>query len=173
MIEIVGPAAVNIPGLAITDNHDLYACIHNLTSCEDKRLLDNILQIREAIYEDKVITEVRFCPSKENLADCLTKISRKTSQDLMTTLRTGSYAIPGGSTIRDSTQLSIKTWQQLVTAEKESENEVQVLSNPDVIQETPSSASPRSSSIYLQQRSRSKMTSNLQPGPIHQDPTFD
>ena len=119
MTEIVGPAAENVPGLAITDNHDLYTCIHNLTSCEDKRLLDNILQIREAIYEDKVITEVRFCTSKENLADCLTKISRKTSQDLMTTLRTGSYTIPGGSTIRDSTQLSIKTWQQLVTAEKE------------------------------------------------------
>ena len=173
MTEIVGPAAENVPGLAITDNHDLYTCIHNLTSCEDKRLLDNILQIREAIHEDKVITEVRFCPSKENLADCLTKISRKTSQDLMTTLRTGSYTIPGGSTIRDSTQLSIKTWQQLVTAEKESENEVQMLSNPDVIQETQSSALPRSSSIYLQQRSRSKMTSNLQPGPIHQDPTFD
>ena len=37
----------------------------------------------------------------------------------MNVLRTGSYNIPGGTVVRDSTKISVKTWQQLVTAEKE------------------------------------------------------
>ena len=34
-------------------------------------------------------------------------------------VRTGSYNIPGGMKIRDSTKLNIKTWQQLMNAEKD------------------------------------------------------
>ena len=101
----------------MTDNQDLFSCIHNLKSCDDKRLLSDIINIRQAIYNDKTITEVRYVPSDVMIADCLTKAT-KNDRDLMTILRTGHYQIPGGTKLRDSTQLSIKTWQELITAEE-------------------------------------------------------
>ena len=119
MIEIVGPSAKEIPGLAITDNQDLFSCIHNIKSCENKRLLEDIIQIREAIHEDNVISEVRYASTFQNLSDCLTKVSKVSNQELMKVLRTGSYNVPGGTAVRDSTKISVKTWQQLVTAEIE------------------------------------------------------
>ena len=125
MTEIVGPSAEKIPGLAITDNQDLFSCIHNIKSCENKRLLEDIIQIREAIHDDNVISEVRYASTFQNLSDCLTKVSKVSSQELMKALRTGSYNVPGGTAVRDSTKISVKTWQQLVTAEKEALENVQ------------------------------------------------
>ena len=52
------------------------------------------------------------------IADCLTKTG-KLGEDLLTVVRTGVYNIPGGVTIRDSTKLNIKTWQQLMQAEED------------------------------------------------------
>ena len=114
--DLCGDAVKSLQGLAIIDNQDLFSCIHNLKSCDDKRLLSDIINIRQSIYEDKTIAEVRFVPGNEMIADCLTKSTRN-SADLMTILRTGAYQIPGGTALRDSTQLSIKTWQELVSAE--------------------------------------------------------
>ena len=114
--EICGDAVKSLKGLAIIDNQDLFSCIHNLKSCDDKRLLSDIISIRQSIHEDETIAEVRFVPGKEMIADCLTKSSRN-SADLMMILRTGLYQIPGGTALRDSTLLSIKTWQELVTEE--------------------------------------------------------
>ena len=55
------------------------------------------------------------------IADCLTKTGRL-GEDLLNVVRTGSYNIPGGVKIRDSTRLNIKTWEQLMNAEKEGKN---------------------------------------------------
>ena len=120
--EICGDAVKSLKGLAIIDNQDLFSCIHNLKSCDDKRLLSDIISIRQSIHEDKTIAEVRFVPGNEMIADCLTKSTRY-SADLMTILRTGFYQIPGGTALRDSTQLSIKTWQELVTEEGKAKKE--------------------------------------------------
>ena len=133
MLEIIGPSVKDVPGPAITDNQDLFSCIHNIKSCDNKRLLEDIIQIRQAIHDDKVISEVRYSPGRQNLADGLTKLSRVSSQDLMTVLRTGSYDVPGGTCVRDSTQLSVKTWQQLVTAEEAAKT----LSPPQLQPSTP------------------------------------
>ena len=118
--EMCGSQIQKMKGLALTDNQDLFACIHNLKSCDDKRLLSDVINIRQAIHEDKTIMEVRYVPREEMIADCLTK-STKNCEDLITILRTGQYQIPGGAQLRDSTQLSIKTWQELISAEKEEE----------------------------------------------------
>ena len=58
--QMFGPKADEIPGLALTDNQDLYSCVHNLKSCEDKRLLADIIDIKQAIVDDKTITELRY-----------------------------------------------------------------------------------------------------------------
>ena len=120
--EIVGDVFKKMPGLILTDNQDLFSCVHNLKSCEDKRLLADIISIRQAIYEDKTISEVRYVESNLMIADCLTKVT-KTGKDLIEVVRSGHYSIPGGSTVRDSTLTAVKTWNQLVKAEMESGQE--------------------------------------------------
>ena len=114
--QMFGPKADNIPGLALTDNQDLFSCVHNLKACEDKRLLADIISIKQAIAEDKTITELRYVPKEEMIADCLTKTG-KLGDDLLKIVRTGVYQIPGGIHIRDSTRMNIKTWEQLMNAE--------------------------------------------------------
>ena len=113
-----GDRAANIPGLALTDNQDLYSCVHNLKACEDKRLLADIISIKQVIADDKTITELRYISKDVMISDCLTK-TRKLGEDLLNIVRTGVYHIPGGVKIRDSTKLNIKTWQQLMKAECE------------------------------------------------------
>ena len=115
--QIFGEEAERIPGLALTDNQDLYSCVHNIKPCEDKRLMADILNIKQAIADDNTITELRYVPKEEMLADCLTKTG-KLGEELLEVVRTGVYRIPGGVEIRDSTKLNIKTWQQLMTAEE-------------------------------------------------------
>ena len=114
--QMFGEKADNIPGLALTDNQDLFSCVHNLKPCEDKRLLADIISIKQAIADDKTITELRYVPKEKKIADCLTK-SGKLGDDLWQIVKTGVYHIPGGVKIRDSTKLNIKTWQQLMKAE--------------------------------------------------------
>ena len=78
----------------------------------------DIISIKQAIAEDRTITELRYVPKEQMIADCLTKTGRL-GEDLLRIVRTGSYNIPGGMKIRDSTKLNIKTWQQLMNAEKD------------------------------------------------------
>ena len=47
--QMFGSKAEEIPGLAITDNQDLFSCVHNLKPCEDKRLLADIISIKQAM----------------------------------------------------------------------------------------------------------------------------
>ena len=115
--ELLGTEAENIKGLVLTDCQDLFSCVHNIKACDDKKLLADIIGIRQAIHDDKVIHEVRYVPGKLMIADCLTK-KTKSGEGLMTILRTGVYAIPGGAVIRDSTMLAVKTWAQLMKAEE-------------------------------------------------------
>ena len=116
--QMFGSKADDIPGLALTDNQDLYSCVHNLKPCEDKRLLADIINIKQAIVDDKTIQELRYIPKDLMIADCLTKTGRL-GEDLLKVVKTGVYHIPGGVTIRDSTKLNIRTWQQLMNAESE------------------------------------------------------
>ena len=116
--QMFGSKANDIPGLALTDNQDLYSCVHNLKPCEDKRLLADIINIKQAIVDDKTIQELRYIPKDLMIADCLTKTGRL-GEDLLRVVKTGVYQIPGGVTIRDSTKLNIRTWQQLMNAENE------------------------------------------------------
>ena len=119
---LIGNQAKQIPCLALTDSKNLWSCIHNISSCSDPRLQGDIISIRQAIHEDKTIQEVRYIHSSQMLADCLTKQTNITGQMLLNTARSGVYSVPGGTTLRDSTLTSVKTWDQLMSAEKSSQN---------------------------------------------------
>ena len=116
---LCGTQASQIPCLALTDSKNLWSCIHNISSCSDNRLQADVINIRQAIHDDQTIQEVRYIHSSQMLADCLTKQTNLTGQMLLNTVRTGTYTVPGGTTLRDSTLTSVKTWDQLMSAEKQ------------------------------------------------------
>ena len=120
---ICGDKAVSIPCIVLTDSQNLWSCVHNLTACNDNRLQADVINIREAIHEDQTIQEVRYIHRDQMIADCLTKQTNLTGEKLLAVVRTGIYDIPGGATLRDSTQVSVKTWSQLVSAEQDHQKE--------------------------------------------------
>ena len=122
MEELIGEQAKEIPGLAITDSQNLFSAIHNLKGVENRRTIADVINIKQAIYDDKTIQELRYDQGKNNIADCLTKVT-KSGEGLLEIIRSGVYNIPGGSTLRDSTKISVGTWQELITAEKEASKE--------------------------------------------------
>ena len=117
LIVQLGKEGENIPCLALTDNHDTFSAVHTIKPVTDPRMQADVVVIRQAIHEDKTISELRFTPADTQLADCLTKIT-KNGEDLMKVLRTGHCFIPGGTLLRDSTAIACKTWHDLLRAEE-------------------------------------------------------
>ena len=101
----------------MTDKQALFSNVHHLKgNMDDYRLQIEVLAIRQSIEVDKIAQELRYCLSEENIADCLTKISR-TSHLLMNVIKTGVFNPPDGTTVRDSTMNAVHTWGQLMQAE--------------------------------------------------------
>ena len=88
---LLGTEAKKIPCLALTDSKNLWSCIHNISSCSDNRLQSDIINIRQAIHDDKTIQEVRYIHSSDMIADCLTKQTNLTGQMLLNITRLGTY----------------------------------------------------------------------------------
>ena len=65
-----------IPVEAFTDNKSLWESIHNTRQCEEKLLRNTIAGMKELI-DMKMVNDVRWVPTKEQLADCLTKKTKK------------------------------------------------------------------------------------------------
>ena len=58
--QIYGRECGNIPCLTLIDSKDLHEAIHNVNNSNDKRLLGDILQIKQAIAVDGIIDELRL-----------------------------------------------------------------------------------------------------------------
>ena len=61
-----------IPVEACTDNKSLWENIFNTRQCEEKLLRNTIAGIKE-LLELKMVNKVTWVPTKDQLADCLTK----------------------------------------------------------------------------------------------------
>ena len=73
-IDLKKPA--QIPVEAFTDNKSLWESIHNTRQCEEKLLRNTIAGMKELI-DMKMVDSVRWVPTKKQLADCLTKKTKK------------------------------------------------------------------------------------------------
>ena len=71
--EMIGSKIESLPCLVLIDNQDLFSSNHHIKACEDKRLLADIINIKQSIEEDKTLNDVRYVSSNQMLADCLTK----------------------------------------------------------------------------------------------------
>ena len=115
--QMCGRRVENLQCVAITDCQDLFSNIHHLKSnTEDYRLQADIINIRQNI-EEKTVQEVRYCHTSQNIADSLTKAS-KSGEMLLSVIRSGYYEVPGGTEVRDSTKTAVRTWNQLMSAER-------------------------------------------------------
>ena len=117
LTEMCGKKVENLQCVAITDSHNLWSNIHHLKSSADHRMLGDIINIRQDIFDNNVIQEVRFCHGDQNIADGLTKTT-KSGQALLNIARNGRYEVPGGTIIRDSTLTATRTYHQLMFAEQ-------------------------------------------------------
>ena len=61
-----------IPVVVCTDSKSLYDCLVKLGTTNEKRLMIDIMSIRES-YEKREITEIRWINGKDNPADACTK----------------------------------------------------------------------------------------------------
>jgi hypothetical protein len=61
-----------IPIVLCTDSRSLYECLVKLGTTNEKRLMIDIMSIRES-YEKREITDIRWINGKDNPADACTK----------------------------------------------------------------------------------------------------
>ena len=114
--QMYGYVAGNIPCLTLIDSKDLYEAVHNIKNPEDKRLIGDIIQIKQAIAIDDIISELRYVPSQHMLADPLTKAGRS-GEDLLSCVRNGTLVVPGGMNVKQSEKLNSSTWKKLIQAQ--------------------------------------------------------
>ena len=60
MKQMYGRERGNIPCLSLVDSKDLHEAVHNVKNSNDKRLLGDILQIKQFIVVDGIIDELRL-----------------------------------------------------------------------------------------------------------------
>ena len=114
-----GTKAGDIPCITLIDSKDLHEAVHNIKTTQDKRLIGDIIQIKQAIAIDNIITELRLISGDDMLANCLTK-GRQNGAALIDVLRGGLLHIPGGENIQSSMKIYSSTWQKLIEAQSES-----------------------------------------------------
>ena len=76
----------SIPMIAHVDSKNLYEAIRSTKFVEDKKLRLDIAQIQEAVVTENV--EIKWVPTGEMIADCLTKRGVK-SEKILENLETG------------------------------------------------------------------------------------
>ena len=81
----------SIPIVVCTDSYSLYKCLVKLGSTKEKRLMIDIMALRES-YERREILEIRWINGQDNPADAITKKDPNSSL----------------STLIDSNQLTIR-----------------------------------------------------------------
>ena len=114
--QMYGKECGDIPCLTLTDSKDLYEAVHNVKNTNDKRLLGDILQIKQAMAVDGIIEELRHVPSHEMLADSLTK-EGVNGEELLNCVRTGVLHVRGGLEVLRSKKLETSAWRKLIQAQ--------------------------------------------------------
>ena len=90
-----GSKGGTIDAIAITDSKNLYEAVHSIKTVEDKRLVGTIAEIKEGVFIDKLMQELRDLPAEHMIADGFSK-QGASIEDLLRVLRTGHYSLPGG-----------------------------------------------------------------------------
>ena len=72
IMERLTPAHPRVPIVACTDSHSLYDCLVKLGITKERRLMIDIMALREA-YERNGLTDLRWIDGRDNPADAMAK----------------------------------------------------------------------------------------------------
>jgi hypothetical protein len=72
---IKGMLQINLPLVICTDSKSLYDCLVKLGTTQEKRLMVDILSLRQ-VYERREIAEIKWIEGSNNPADAMTKGSK-------------------------------------------------------------------------------------------------
>ena len=109
LCQMLGMRASKIPGIALVDSKNLHESVHNIKPVDDRRLIDTIVEIKQAVALDKTVQEIRLVPGEMMIADGLTN-KNGFCEELMRVLQHGVHTLPGGWTINKKTSDFAKTW---------------------------------------------------------------
>ena len=70
------PSPKQIPVTALTDSKSLWDSLHKTRQCEEKLLRSSVAGIKQVI-ELKMVEDVDWVPTAEQLADCMTKKGKR------------------------------------------------------------------------------------------------
>ena len=70
--DILGVSAKTIPIIAYVENKSVIEAIYSTKLVDDKWLRVDITAISQSLARDEV-SEIKWCPGKAHLADCMTK----------------------------------------------------------------------------------------------------
>ena len=109
--QLYGKQVFDIPFIAITDSKNLWQAVHTIKNVEDKRLINTIVELKEAMALDKCAQELRHLPGEFMLADGLTK-KGASSDELMLVLQTGRFQLRGGWDVINRSGFTLRDWMR-------------------------------------------------------------
>ena len=110
--QMYGKRSMGVPAITVTDSKNLFEAVHNLKVVDDRRLVGTIAEIKEGLFGDGLVQELRHLQGEHMLADGLTKRGAS-SEDFMKILQTGKYTLPGGWKINPKSPELVKTWMDM------------------------------------------------------------
>ena len=84
----------NLPVVICTDSLSLYECMVKLGTTKEKRLMIDIMAIRES-YERRELSEIRWISGSTNPADSMTKVGSNSSLQGLISTNTLSVMVEG------------------------------------------------------------------------------
>ena len=116
--QMYGKRANDIPVIAVTDSRNLWQAVHSIKAVDDKRLVNTIAELKEAMAVDFCASELRHLPGSAMLADGLTK-KGGASEELMLVLQTGRFTLQGGWDVVKRAGFAVRTWLDINKEEDE------------------------------------------------------
>ena len=107
--QMYGEQANQIPVISVTDSKNLWQAVHTIKAVDDRRLVNTIAELKEAMAVDSCANELRHLPGPDMLADGLTK-KGGSSEELMFVLQAGRFQLKGGWRVIRRSGFTVRSW---------------------------------------------------------------
>ena len=89
-VDLKNPAQLPVRGY--TDSKSLWESVHNTRQCEEKLLRNTIASLKQLLSEG-MVNDIEWVPTKQQLADCMTKKGSKDKANWLLRIGSGNQMI--------------------------------------------------------------------------------